>query len=285
MSDQSSAQDSTAATLEALLAARFQDAGDFDPSIAAPAHLAMASHCAHRAWTDRALPLSTLRTLCAIALSAPTKSDLQSRDIVIVDDPQRRASLAALIGPDAWIAQAPGLLVFCGNQRRQRLLHEWRGHAFANDHLDWFFNAAVDAAIVMQAFVAAAEAAGLGCCPLSTVRNRAAEVSEFLELPSHVFPVAAMAVGWPARGNRITPRLPLETTVHVDRHREEGLREAVDGYDRWRDERQPYVRQRSESRLGRATFYGWSEDKARQYSVPERADFGAFVRARGFRLD
>ena len=27
------------------------------------------------------------------------------------------------------------------------------------------------------------------------------------------------------------------------------------------------------------------DDKARQYAVPERADFGAYVRARGFRLD
>jgi len=34
-----------------------------------------------------------------------------------------------------------------------------------------------------------------------------------------------------------------------------------------------------------AAEYGWSEDKARQYSKPERADFGAFVRAKGFRLD
>ena len=28
-------------------------------------------------------------------------------------------------------------------------------------------------------------------------------------------------------------------------------------------------------------FYGWSEDKARQYGVPQRADFGAFVRKKG----
>ena len=31
--------------------------------------------------------------------------------------------------------------------------------------------------------------------------------------------------------------------------------------------------------------YGWSEDKARQYAHPERADFGAYVRRIGFRLD
>ena len=29
----------------------------------------------------------------------------------------------------------------------------------------------------------------------------------------------------------------------------------------------------------------WSRDKVRQYYVPERADFGAFLRAKGFRLE
>ena len=37
--------------------------------------------------------------------------------------------------------------------------------------------------------------------------------------------------------------------------------------------------------FGRAEAYGWSEDKARQSAKPERADFGAYVRRRGFALD
>ena len=47
----------------------------------------------------------------------------------------------------------------------------------------------------------------------------------------------------------------------------------------------PYRSQRDVARFGAASFYGWSEDKARQYAEPLRADFGAFVRAKGFRLD
>jgi len=47
----------------------------------------------------------------------------------------------------------------------------------------------------------------------------------------------------------------------------------------------PYGRQRSPDKFGRAEFYGWSEDKARQYAVPLRDDFGAFVRAKNFHLD
>ena len=46
-----------------------------------------------------------------------------------------------------------------------------RGHDFANDNLDSFVNATADAALAMGGFVAAAEAAGLGCCPISLVRN------------------------------------------------------------------------------------------------------------------
>jgi len=52
-----------------------------------------------------------------------------------------------------------------------------------------------------------------------------------------------------------------------------------------REAAQPYGQQRYVDVFGTSAAYGWSEDKARQYAVPERADFGAYVRARGFRLD
>jgi nitroreductase/FMN reductase [NAD(P)H] len=184
-----------------------------------------------------------------------------------------------------WIMEAPVFLVFCGNNRRLRLFGQWHGKPFPNDHLDQFFNAACDAAIVMSQFVRAAEAVGLGCCPISHVRNDAERVSEVLGLPDHVFPFAGLCVGYPARGNRITPRLSLEVTVHTDRYDESGLRENVAAYDRRRHAVQPYGRQRDPERFGTAAFYGWSEDKARQYGVGERENFGAFVRKKKFGLD
>ena len=179
----------------------------------------------------------------------------------------------------------PALLIFCGNNRRQRLWHEWHGIPFANDHLDAFFNASVDAGIALTAFTLAAEAQGLGTCPISVIRNRAAAVSDLLRLPPHVFPVAGLAVGWPAFAPRQSMRLPLDVTVHRNGYREDGLRDAVEDYDRRREAAQPYREQRYVDQFGKSAAYGWSEDKARQYAVPERADFGAYIRARGFRLD
>ena len=59
----------------------------------------------------------------------------------------------------------------------------------------------------------------------------------------------------------------------------------IDAYDARRAQVQPHARQRLVERYGEQTPYTWSEDKARQYSEPLRPDFGAFVRAKGFRLD
>ena len=92
-----------------------------------------------------------IETLAAAAFCAPTKSDLQQRDIVILQDPDLRAAIDALFPQAPWIATAPAFLVFCANNRRQRQLHAWHDRPFANDHLDAFFNATVDAAVLLSA--------------------------------------------------------------------------------------------------------------------------------------
>ncbi len=279
--------DSPAHELTATLRHRYGDAPDVAPTTPGLPELArLAAHRSHRAYTDRPVDVALIRLLAAVALSAPAKSDLQQRDIVILEDPALRMKVTGLVtGENPWLEKAPAFLVFCGNNRRQRQLHEWRGRPFANDHLDAFFNAAVDSAIVLQAFITAAKAAGLGCCPVSAIRNHAQAVSDLLGLPDHVFPVAGLGLGWPAAEGFISARLPLATTLHVDRFSEAGLREQIDNYDRRRAAIHPYAKQRYTEDFGTAAEYGWSEDKARQYSRPERADFGAFVRRKGFRLD
>lgn len=273
--------------LAALLQHRFGDAPAVAPDTTGREALTrLAGHRSHRAYAERPVDPALVRLLAAVALSAPAKSDLQQRDIVIIEDPALRKRVTGLVtGENPWLEKAPAFLVFCGNNRRQRQLHEWRGRTFANDHLDAFFNAAVDAAIVLQAFITAAAASGLGSCPVSAIRNHAQTVSDLLKLPDHVFPVAGLGLGWPAAEGYVTARLPLAATLHVDRFDDSRMRQLVEGYDRRRNAIYPYARQRFVEKYGTQAEYGWSEDKARQYSKPERADFGAFVRRKGFKLD
>jgi len=279
------ASQETAQLVQAALAERFGAAPGVDPGLPGLDELArIAGHRSHRKYAAREVDPALLQLLLACAFSAPSKSDLQQADVVHVADRGKLKAISDLIPDMPWIADAPVFLLFCGDNRRMRQLFEWRGRPFVNEHLDHFMNAAVDAALVMMTFIRAAEAAGLGACPISAVRNRPHDVSRLLALPDGVFPIAGLCAGYPADTGRITPRLPLEATVHVDRFDDSRLKERIDSYDRRRSAQLPYRRQRQVERFGRAECYGWSEDKVRQYADPEREDFGEYIRSRGFSL-
>ncbi|MFQ5994496.1 MAG: nitroreductase family protein [Acidiferrobacterales bacterium] len=272
--------------LERAIEERFGQRVSVPASVRNAGELArMLEHRSHRAYSDKPVNEQLLQLLFACALSSPSKSDLQQADILWVVDPAKRQALAGLIPDMPWVRSAPVFLVFCANNRRIRLISDMRAKPFANDHLDAFMNAAVDAAIVMTTFIRAASAVGLGCCPISAIRNHADKVSALLALPKWVFPVAGLCLGYPARSGQISPRLPLAVTVHTDGYDETDLAKKIDAYDQRRHMQQPVTKQRYADLYKPRAFYGWSEDKARQYSRPEREDFGRYIRVQGFQLD
>jgi nitroreductase len=230
---------------------------------------------------------ATLQMLIAAALSASSKSDYQQASIVRVKDAAKRKVIADLIPAMPWIGMAPVFLVFCADARRLRRIAELRGKQPPKGNLEAFFNASVDAALVMQTFILAAEAAGLGCCPISVIRNHLATVAPLLELPPGVVPIAGLCVGHPVGAGYASLRLPPSVTLHVDRYDDSGLAAELDAYDRRRDARHaiPREKQRNPAKFGIADFYGWSEDKARQQVEAEGGGFGAFVRSHGFTLE
>jgi nitroreductase/FMN reductase [NAD(P)H] len=246
--------------------------------------LRMLTHSSHRRWTEQAVEPDLLRLLFACALSAPSKSDLQQADIIQVTDRETIKAIAAFIPDMPWINDAPVFLVFCGNNRRIRQIGQWRGKPFVNEHLDHFMNAAVDAGLVLAQFIRAAEAVGLGTVPISAVRNHCRQTSDLLGLPEAVFPIAGLCVGYPVESGRIFPRLSLSTTVHTNRFNEADVRAQIDAYDERRHAMFPLRKQRYSSHYPDVDFNGWSEDKARHYSMPERADFGEYIRAQKFSL-
>ncbi len=257
--------------LETLICERFGEAPEVPESLKKNIGLCrMAGRGSCRSFLPGAPDKAVLKTLAAVALAAPSKSDLQQRDILLVQDAHKTAQLKDLLKAQEWIAGAPAFVVFLADNRRQRQIQDWHAQPFPNDHLDAFFNASLDAGIALNAFMTAAEATGLGCCPISTIRNHMSEVRDLFGLPDHVFAVAAMAVGHPAERPRISPRLSLETTVHSDVYR---------------DTNWPDVAEYDARRRGNSDAPAWSEAKAQMYSKTQRTGFGDFIRRIGFRTD
>ena len=219
-----------------------------------------------RRYRAEPVPEALLQLLLATALAAPTKSDLQQATIVRVAHPAKRSAIVSLLPGSPWLASAPELFVFCADGWRLRRLFARAGREFPNEHLDAFFNATVDAALALGAFVSAAELAGLGTCPISQVRDHIEKIDELLELPDWVVPVAGLALGYPEAKEPMSARLSLSATVHTDRYDRAAVERELDAYD---------------ARRGK----NWSGDKVRQYSTVWRADFGAYVRRKRFRLE
>jgi FMN reductase [NAD(P)H] len=240
-----------------------------------------------RRYSEKMPSEEVLDLLTACALSASAKSDFQQTSILRLRDPEKRTAIGALFPSMPWIGIAPVFFVFLGDARRLHRIGELRGKPVANGTLEGFFNASVDAALAMQTMILCAESSGLGVCPISVIRNEIDKVAAILALPDLVFPVAGLCLGYPAAEGHVSLRLPRGVTTHTDRYDDSALPASLDDYDRRRHARHaiPKDQQRSIAEFGEASFYGWSEDKARQAAKAEGAAFPPYLRRHGFKFD
>jgi nitroreductase len=238
-----------------------------------------------RAYSDRAVDASLLDLLSATALAASSKSDFQQVAIINVADDALRRDIGAQIPAMPWVVAAPVFLVFCGDARRIEKIGALHGAPVRNSHLEGFFNATVDAALAMQTFILAAESAGLGCCPISAVRNKGEQVCKLLGLPNLVFPVAGLCVGHPLGPARITPRLPPSAACHRDRYDDRNFEASIAAYDAVRAKAIALNPPRGPGLPGGDGKQTWSQEKAKQAEGLEARAFSAYLRGHGFLLD
>jgi nitroreductase len=265
-----------------LLAARFGVPLSPHGILDDPVLARMLGRRTHRQYRSETVERDLIRSLLHVAFAAPSKSDFQQANVIFVEDHGRRAEIADLVPSMPWVRSAPVFLVFCPDADRLRRISEARNRPTPNDNLEAFFNATVDAALLMQTFMIAAEHVGLGCCPISAIRDHLPSVARVLELPERVFPVAGLCVGYPAREGQVSMRLPPKLTAHIDRYCDEILDQQIADYDH---------RRSVVSKSGQppppagAVTHAWSDNKARQAVAGEGSAFGAMVRAHGFALD
>lgn len=250
------------------------------------------NHRSHREFANQPISQDLMETLLRAAFVGPSKSDLQQARAIWVRDPDLKRQIADL-SPELhpWVASAPEFVVWCGDNSLCHQLAESHGHPYVNNHLDQFMNPAVDAGIAMTTFIWAAESKGLGCCPVSSIRNTPFELANILKLPKFVFPVAGLVIGYPLEGNEteISLRLPPSISIMENTYRNDPdtILQEVEDYSSRRSANHPVSPsdQRATEVFGVTDNYGWPEDKSRQYALPERTDWADFIRSQGFEIE
>ena len=255
--------------IQAALSTRFEEQFEVDATLpgldeACP-HRIPSRHPALSAPRDVSPGL--LRLLCACALRRHPAEICSRRDILVVREIKLRARARSppTAAGNAVGRHVAGVSGFSLMRRGCRFIAHAHGTPFPNDHLDLFFNASVDTpAIVLATFMAAAEAVGLGCCPISVIRDHADTVSRLLQasrLKSFRSP-ACVSAGRPKRQHRRARGCLPGTTLHEERFEEGNLGQAIGSLRPQAPRGLTALPQpaRRRSALAHAEFYGWSRD-------------------------
>jgi nitroreductase len=191
-------------------------------------------HRSVRAFLPDPVPEGTVETLVAAAQSAASSSNLQPWSVIAVEDPARKARLAALAGDQQHIVQAPLFLLWLVDLHRLEAIGEARGVPTEGlSYLETLLLGTVDTAIAAQNAVVALESLGLGGVYAGGIRNKPAEVAHELGLPPQVFALVGLAVGYPdpAAPASVKPRLPQEAVLFREKYPPLQNQAAIRAYD------------------------------------------------------
>lgn len=168
---------------------------------------------------SRSIDTSMLASLIDMARMAPNTGNMQLYSVIVTEDPEKLAALAAeghFNQPAAAGAQA--ILTFCVDVHRFGRWCEARGTASSLGNLQGLMWAAIDTSIFAQQFVTLAEMSGLGTCYLGTTTYNAEAIQRLLALPDGLLPLISVSVGWPDEKGDEKQRLPLNAVMHLEEY-------------------------------------------------------------------
>ena len=177
-------------------------------------------HHSVRKYKSEPVDDAILNKILEAGTRASTTGNMQVYSMIVTRDEEIRKHLWEAHFKQEMVLEAPVHITFCADFNR---FNKWclqRNAKPGYDNFLSFFTAAIDALLVSQNVVLAAEAHGLGICYLGTVTYMADKIVEILELPEAVVPVAAIVMGYPADDPGLTDRLPLKGVVHQEKYRD-----------------------------------------------------------------
>ncbi|MCM1293714.1 MAG: nitroreductase family protein [Bacteroides sp.] len=101
------------------------------------------------------------------------------------------------------------------------------------DTVDGLFVGIIDASLAMMSALTAAEAQGLGTCPIGYARTAAPEeTARLLNLPEGVTVVCGLALGVPREMPDLKPKQPTELIIQQNKYSDENIESLILAYDK-----------------------------------------------------
>ena len=138
---------------------------------------------------------------------APSAGDLQSWDAVIVKDHQTKVKIALAAYVQEFVAKAPILIVMCANKANAGAIYGERGRELY---------CIQDASCAALNMMLAAYGLGLGSAWVGAFKEE--DISDLLNLPTHIKPVALIPIGYPDEMLEAPPRRSVKDVIHNEKY-------------------------------------------------------------------
>jgi nitroreductase len=172
-----------------------------------------------RSFEDRKIPPDVLRQILEAGIHAATGGNLQPYSIIKIEESKTKERLAELCGDQSFIATAPVDLLFCIDFHRLQRWAELEVAPFsATASFRHFWISFQDTIIAAQNICTAADALGLGSVYVGTVLECFRELRQIFQLPSGVFPVVLLSLGYPKARPLPKKKLGVPVIVHEEKY-------------------------------------------------------------------
>ena len=171
-----------------------------------------------RNFTSTPIDDSKLEKIIKLAMKAPTCGNMQLYSVVVTRDSENKRKLAEFHYNQPAATSCSVILTVCADFYRFTRWCEINNADAGYQNFHSFLLATTDAVILAQQITTIAEQMGIATCYLGTVTYNAEEISELLQLPKLVVPVASLALGVAACEGEKTLRLPVSGILHKEKY-------------------------------------------------------------------
>ena len=157
-----------------------------------------------RSFSDKKVPLDLIHEMIEFANLAPSAGNLQARDFIIIDNHDIKEKLCAAALNQEFIVEAPVNIVVCANLKR----------IFSYGNRGRELYCIQDASAAVEHILLLAVDNGLDACWVGAFDEN--NVSEILNLPVHVRPVAIIPIGYSNEQKISAPRIKTDVLTHFN---------------------------------------------------------------------
>jgi nitroreductase len=158
-----------------------------------------------RTFKKQDVPEETVEKLIDAARWAPSAGNIQPWEFVIVRKPAVKKKLAQAALNEAFVEEAPVVIVVCADEKRSLMGYGFRGKTLY---------CIQDTAAATQNILLTAHSLGLGTCWIGAFNED--EAKEAVNAPEEIRPVAIIPVGYPNEVPSQRNRRPISQIMHYE---------------------------------------------------------------------